>query len=208
MLADNCYPGASKLNVTFITVLNISTDLYLMAIPLPVRLSGFLTLAMGIVPTSQKDSKGSFPLKHLGRSKESKRTVERSHTRSGKKSRVLHPLSIPNDTAWGSDDAIITLDKDTDEIAEGDKDGIVALGVISEASVGSLMSERMSRSGEKRSSSLSPGEILIVREWITMEEQAVPGLDRREAQVETAGWDGMQGSVVKLEDVRRDEAVA
>lgn len=33
---DTCYPGASKLNVTFITVLNISTDLYLMAIPLPI----------------------------------------------------------------------------------------------------------------------------------------------------------------------------
>jgi len=34
---DNCYPGASKLNVTFITALNALTDVYLMAIPLPVR---------------------------------------------------------------------------------------------------------------------------------------------------------------------------
>lgn len=164
--------------------------------------------AMGIVPTDRKDSKGSFPLNHLSNSKERKSTVERSHTRSRKRSCVLHPLSIPNDTAWGSDDAIVTLDKDTDEIVEEDKNGIVALGMISEARVGSFASERRSRTGEKRSSILSPDEILIAREWMTMEGQAVPGLDRREVQVETAGLDGMQGSVVKLEDVRRDEAVA
>lgn len=36
LLTDNCQPGFSKLQVSFVMVLNTITDLYLMAIPLPV----------------------------------------------------------------------------------------------------------------------------------------------------------------------------
>jgi hypothetical protein len=38
---DQCYPGASKLNVSFITSINTVTDIYLMAIPLPVCTNHF-----------------------------------------------------------------------------------------------------------------------------------------------------------------------
>jgi hypothetical protein len=34
---DNCQPGFSTLQVSFIMAINTATDLYLMAIPLPVR---------------------------------------------------------------------------------------------------------------------------------------------------------------------------
>jgi hypothetical protein len=46
---DNCYPGASKLNVTFITILNALTDIYLMAIPLPVQLVSILHRATVLI---------------------------------------------------------------------------------------------------------------------------------------------------------------
>ncbi|KAF2852522.1 hypothetical protein T440DRAFT_526005 [Plenodomus tracheiphilus IPT5] len=259
---NNCYPGASKLNVTFITVLNITTDIYLMAIPLPIiyrahldikrKLSlillfsggwiviifgilrcvtlvtvgptepsksgqwsvreSFLAVlvsnapmvfpllrrwsivAIGIVSTSRKDKK----------SRGSRRTAEGSHEKSGKKHRVLHPLSIPNDTAWGSDDAIVTVDKNADDVMQDTQDGIVALGVIPEASAESFASERRSQTEGKRSSTLLPGEILMVKEWTTSEGQAISGLDRREVQVEAAG---SAVPVVKLEDVRRSDAI-
>ncbi|KAI8932357.1 hypothetical protein NX059_010549 [Plenodomus lindquistii] len=272
---NNCYPGASKLNVTFITVLDVITDLFLMAIPLPiiyrahldiktkvslmilfsggwivisfgilrcvtlvtvgptersmsgqwsVRVSFVAVLvsnapmifplfkrwsyaAMGIASTSRKNSKGSFPLNDLSRTKENRRTMEQSHERSAKRSRMLHPLSIPNDTAWGSDEAIITAEKDADNVIMDKKDGIAALGVIPESSVGSFASERRSQTRAKQSSSLAPNKILMVREWSTIESQAVPGLERREVQVETAGSVGVEGSVVRLEDVRGAETL-
>lgn len=273
---DNCYPGASKLNVTFISVLNISTDLYLMAIPLPIIYRAHLDIkrkislmilfsggwivisfgilrcvtlvtvgptepsesgqwsvresflavlvsnapmvfplvkrwscaAMGIVSTTRKNSKGSFPLDDFSKSRQSKRTVERSHERTSREHRIMHPLSIPNDTAWGSDDAIITVNKETNENLQEDESGATALEVVSETSVESFAKERRSQMGGKRSSSLSPGDILMVREWTTSEGQAIPGLDRREVQVETVGPVGMPDSVVRLEDVRRVEAIA
>lgn len=38
-LLDNCYPGASKLQISFVMAINTITDMYLMAIPLPARLT-------------------------------------------------------------------------------------------------------------------------------------------------------------------------
>ncbi|KAF2828006.1 hypothetical protein CC86DRAFT_465801 [Ophiobolus disseminans] len=41
---NNCYPGASTLNVCFITALNTVTDIYLMAIPIPIICKAKLNL--------------------------------------------------------------------------------------------------------------------------------------------------------------------
>ncbi|KAL5117972.1 hypothetical protein ACEQ8H_004117 [Pleosporales sp. CAS-2024a] len=172
---NNCYPGASKLNVSFITAINATTDMYLMAIPLPIihrakldlkrKLSlfilfsgGWIVIAFGLLrcitlvtvgPTSPSES-GQwsvresfvavlvsntpmvFPLvkrwsksllnlsSHHGhadadadangypladyQAKSKSDGSSRFRTRRGG---FRHPLSIPNDTAWASDEAIV-----------------------------------------------------------------------------------------------------
>ncbi|KAF1944973.1 hypothetical protein EJ02DRAFT_478907 [Clathrospora elynae] len=174
----NCYPGASKLNVTFITVINIVTDLFLMAIPIPIiyharlslkrKISLFLLFSGGHVvivfsllrcvvlvtvspTTSSKAGPWSvresfvavlisnlpmvFPLfkgyfstassmmssRQLHNTSYPLAEIKQTHTaasskthsaRTNKKTRImLHPPDIPNGTAWGSDEAIICIER-------------------------------------------------------------------------------------------------
>ncbi|KAF1968737.1 hypothetical protein BU23DRAFT_572133 [Bimuria novae-zelandiae CBS 107.79] len=142
---NNCYPGASKLQISFVMAINTITDMYLMAIPVPfgptqpsesgqrsVRES-FLAVvisngpmvfplfkrwiyaATGMVSSHRKSSKSAFyPLDSVNKNGERKHTGASSGGQScSKRSRGFqHPLSMPNDTAWGSDEANVTVKKD------------------------------------------------------------------------------------------------
>ncbi|KAI9872230.1 MAG: hypothetical protein M1830_001881, partial [Pleopsidium flavum] len=179
---NNCQPGFSKLQVSYIMAINTATDLYLMAIPLPMiyksRLQtkkkitllvmfsgGFLVMIFGILRCvtlltvstllhktalspyspllsilgetdpaqsgewSVRESfvavvVSNFPMvyplfqrwyrKIRGQDTKSS-SVDPSYRldsnprtgRSKKSKNFQHPLSIPNDTAWGSDEAIV-----------------------------------------------------------------------------------------------------
>ncbi|KAL1966218.1 hypothetical protein VTN77DRAFT_4770 [Rasamsonia byssochlamydoides] len=169
----HCYPANSIIQVAVLISLNISTDLYLTSIPLPMiwksRLpikkkmvllgmfgGGFLVMVFGILrctiilrsgaqgpeEAGQWSCRESFAAVIVGnmpmvypllqrwfhRLQDSSRTAVssasnnlqrssriassvKSKTKSSggnKMKRFLHPLSIPNDTAWGSDEAIVT----------------------------------------------------------------------------------------------------
>lgn len=115
---------------------------------------------------------------------------------------MQHPLSIPNDTAWGSDDAIVTVDHDGDKGTGVRKSSMDGLRVFPDVNGVSYANERHFQAG-LRGDSLSLGDILMVREWRTVEGHADPDLESREVHVESAGSVGAQGSVVKLEDAKR-----
>ncbi|PGH08076.1 hypothetical protein AJ79_06076 [Helicocarpus griseus UAMH5409] len=171
---NHCQPANSIVQVATLISLNISTDLYLMSIPLPMiwksRLpwkrkmfllgmfgGGFLVMVFGILRCTTILTSGErgpeeagrwscresfvavmignlpmvYPLfkgwfdkaksSYIGASKEGSSYHLSSRLQSSKKSggrnkRHLHPLSIPNDTAWGSDEAIVTVDCKTGAI--------------------------------------------------------------------------------------------
>jgi len=162
--------------------------------------------AFGIVSTQRKDSKGSWPLGIVSKNGSSKRTAERSHVGSGfRKHRVQHPLSIPNDTAWGSDEAIVTVDHGGEQETDGAKGSLDVLHVVPEASGASYAAKEGRLPAATRGTSVSPGNILMVREWRTTEGHADPALESREVHVESGGSGGAQGCVVKLEDARRGQ---
>ncbi|KAL1961758.1 hypothetical protein VTN77DRAFT_1084 [Rasamsonia byssochlamydoides] len=155
---NNCQPEYSRLQVSSIMALNTATDLYLMAIPLPMiyqsRLplkkkisllvifsGGFLVMIFGILRCVSLLTVGAtnpaesgewsvresfvavlvsnlpmvFPLFQRWYRKALAQTIkdfsaERSYPLNAKvknSNRFAHPLSIPNDTARGSDETIV-----------------------------------------------------------------------------------------------------
>ncbi|KAL1865420.1 hypothetical protein VTK73DRAFT_5264 [Phialemonium thermophilum] len=159
---NNCQPGFSKLQVSFVMVLNTLTDLYLMAIPLPViyksRLNtgrkvflivlfsgGFLTMAFGIlrcvtlVGATEPSESGQWSVRETfvavmvsnaphvvplvkiwvnklrgygtnsSKSNNTPGSYQLESTRKSRSKKFNHPLSIPNETAWHSDEAIMTI---------------------------------------------------------------------------------------------------
>lgn len=163
--------------------------------------------AAGVVSTQRKDDKGSWPLAIVSKDGSSKRTAERSHVGSGfRKNRAQHPLSIPNDTAWGSDEAIVTLGHDGEQDISKKKGTVDVLQVMPEAD-GTLYAEEERLPAEPRANRISPGDILMVQEWRTIEGRADPELESHEAHVEVGGYGGVQSSVVKLEDARRGQQI-
>lgn len=125
---------------------------------------------LGIVSSHHKSSaSGSYPLRDYDKSTGSGlKSIGSATVRSGgrKKSRGFqHPLSIPNDTAWGSDEAIVTKDQDGNKSGQGNpsqESGLTALpehGVVPSRQGGSRAHGRVSSGG------LGPGEIVMTREW-------------------------------------------
>ncbi|KAH7406988.1 hypothetical protein DE146DRAFT_778586 [Phaeosphaeria sp. MPI-PUGE-AT-0046c] len=220
---NNCYPGASKLNVIFITVLNICTDLYLMAIPLPIiykanldlkkKISlivlfsgGWIVIIFGLLrcitlvsvgPTEPSESgqwsvresfvavlvsntpmvfpllrscaSGSYPLHDYDKSVGSGlKSIGSTTVRSGgrKRSRGFqHPLSIPNDTAWGSDEAIVTRDQGGNKFSQGLQSYDAGLTALPEHGVGTSSHAGSKANGRISGVGMGPGEIVMTREW-------------------------------------------
>ncbi|KAF1914655.1 hypothetical protein BDU57DRAFT_478958 [Ampelomyces quisqualis] len=222
---NNCYPGASKLSVSFITSINTITDMYLMAIPLPIiyrakldikkKISliilfsgGWIVIIFGLLrcitlvsvgPTEPSESgqwsvresfvavlvsntpmvfpllkrwagiasshsaSGSYPLHEYDKSDGSKlksigSTTMRSRGRKKSRGGFVHPLSIPNDTAWGSDEAIVGAE-------QSGKAGKGSEAVVQEGEE-RFASGRGSKSGRGvGSGSAGPGNIVMTREW-------------------------------------------
>jgi hypothetical protein len=77
-----------------------------------------------------------------------------------------HPLSIPNDTAWGSDEAIVTRDQDGmkstgSQRTRSQESGLTALPEREE-----IVGYTVSRGNDGLSSgAMGPGEIFMTRQW-------------------------------------------
>ncbi|KAF1837104.1 hypothetical protein BDW02DRAFT_577369 [Decorospora gaudefroyi] len=176
---NTCYPGASKLNVLFITTINVATDLFLMAIPIPIihgaKLSmkkkiplfilfsgGHIVIIFGILrcvtlvtvgPTEPSES-GHWSVR------ESFVAVLISNAP------MVFPLlkRIPNDTAWASDEAIVVDGKFAvlQEGAVGEKDG----GPAQDGNRGSVAGRAVSiRHEPDCGHAHNHGGILKTREW-------------------------------------------
>jgi len=113
----------------------------------------------------------------------------RSHN---KKSRGFqHPLSIPNDTAWGSDEAIVTIDKDGGVTKTKSKSSEPSLDTLHEESSNPFASNRDSKAERKVSHDPGLGEIVMTREWDISETREQTHADFEEAHMgytEPAGW--------------------
>ncbi|PVH92997.1 hypothetical protein DM02DRAFT_252867 [Periconia macrospinosa] len=200
---NNCQPGFSKLQVLFIMALNTATDLYLMAIPIPIiyktRIEikkkllllilfggGFIVMIFGILRcvtlvtvganspsqsgqwsvresfvailvcngpmvfplfrrwlrkarglgTHGSNSHDSYPLgananRYHGQNSSRSNTLSRPRRPSHK---FQHPLSIPNDTAWGSDDAIVVAEQGGKSVGEDQSSAASTSGLNSKMS--------------------------------------------------------------------------
>ncbi|KAF2708822.1 hypothetical protein K504DRAFT_380567 [Pleomassaria siparia CBS 279.74] len=242
---NNCQPGFSKLQVSFIMAINTATDLYLMAIPIPIiykarldikrKLSlfvlfsgGWIVIIFGILrcvtlvtvganePSEsgqwsvresflaviisnapmifplfkrwfysvsgmtssgfRSDNAHSYPLKSNTKgSKVHIRSGSQPHLRSKKEKKHQHPLSVPNDTAWGSDEAIVTVEQ------SGKKGAMDAVGKVggSKSSNDSLETVREEATNTspnhtatdtnsevgKGAHTFGKGNIVMTREW-------------------------------------------
>ncbi|RYP50150.1 hypothetical protein DL768_004267 [Monosporascus sp. mg162] len=250
------YTGFSKLQVSFIMALNTITDIYLMAIPLPVILKsrmntkrkfflivlfsgGLLTMVFGIlrcitlvtVGATEPSESGQWsvretfvavlvsngpqvvPLFRVWCKKAKGLTTESAHpgsyqleeskkrsnknTPSGsnqssqqRKKKFLHPLSIPNDTAWESHEAIITIQDDSQITSTAPKvhaslstliksqekdpnDGSVPFEGVAKA----VGKPRTSGSGFAKSHPIEDqsDQILVQREWDVSEDAMKAG---------------------------------
>ncbi|KAF3003712.1 hypothetical protein E8E13_009128 [Curvularia kusanoi] len=257
---NNCYPGASKLQISFVMAINTVTDIYLMAIPLPIIYRAHLDLkrkisliilfsggwiviifgilrcatlvsvgptqpsesgqwsvresflavvisngpmifplfkrwayaATGIVSSNrQSDKAATYPLDSQNQLTTSKQTVASSGLRSSKKKSrgFQHPLSIPNDTAWGSDEAIVTIRDDGTTAVGQDKISGGSLDTVCETSVVGFTRG----GGRKNSPEPGLGEIVMTREWDireTHESRCPNPSDARMGYMEPAGWRG------------------
>jgi hypothetical protein len=119
--------------------------------------------------TSIESSKGSagasFPLHDFDVSAGSKlKSIGSSKMRSSSKKRIdaiLHPLSIPNDTAWGSDEAIVTMNKEC-ATSRGDCEDVMETSMDQGTR---FAVERGSKGIGKRESTVMGRDIMMTREW-------------------------------------------
>ncbi|KAF2679284.1 hypothetical protein K458DRAFT_346923 [Lentithecium fluviatile CBS 122367] len=239
---NNCQPGFSKLQVSFVMAINTATDLYLMAIPIPIiwkaRLDtkrkislmvlfsgGWIVIIFGIlrcvtlvtVGANEPSESGQWSVRESfvavlvsnapmvfplfkrwfyaatnltssgfrsntpGQSYPLDSNIKRtgggnSHARSGSnplsgrhKKNYQHPLSIPNDTAWGSDEHIVHTGE-----GEGKKDGAWDKKVGDKSSNESLSTvrEEVGMTVPKRTAAMPKkgsgnglNDIVMTREW-------------------------------------------
>ncbi|CAN9176266.1 unnamed protein product [Alternaria alternata] len=276
MVAFKCWPlhrqwqinpdpgSASKLQISFVMAINTITDMYLMAIPVPIIYRARLDLkrkislivlfsggwiviifgilrcvtlvsvgptqpsesgqwsvresflavvisngpmvfplfkrwfyaATGMVSSHRKSSKAAtYPLDSMNKNGESKQTEASSGGRSGnKRSRGFqHPLSIPNDTAWGSDEAIVTVKKDGTTTTIKDESRETSLDTVREVSANGFAKDRNSKTSRKNSRDPGLGEIMMTREWDikeTHEQNRADCEDTPMGYKEPAGWRG------------------
>lgn len=125
---------------------------------------------LGIVSSHHKSSaSGSYSLHEYDKSAGSGlKSIGSATVRSGgrKKSRGFqHPLSIPNDTAWGSDEAIVTKEQDGKKSDQGKLSEESRLTALPEHGVGSSRQAGSRANGRLSSARLGPGEIVMTREW-------------------------------------------
>lgn len=152
--------------------------------------------ATGMVSSHRKSSKAAtYPLDSVNRAEGSKQTGASSGLRSGnKRSRGFqHPLSIPNDTAWGSDEAIVTVNKDGGATTIKDKSSETSLETICEAGTKAFARDRNSKTSRKNSHDPGLGEIVMTREWDireTHEQERTDAEGSRMGYTEPAGWRG------------------
>jgi hypothetical protein len=113
--------------------------------------------------------------------------TSRSHKRGGSiplsgfhKKNYPHPLSIPNDTAWGSDEHIVQIDDDGKSWKEVEdrKSGIT--GKSSNETLGTLKEEAgvaippKTAAVSQKSGKGGFNDIVMTREWQVIEEHAEP----------------------------------
>lgn len=151
--------------------------------------------ATGMVSSHRKSSKAAtYPLDSVYKTGEGKTRTSSGLRSSNKKSRnYQHPLSIPNDTAWGSDEAIVTVNKDGEATTIKDKSSETSLDMIHEAGTKGFAKDRNSRTSRKNSHDPGFGEIVMTREWDireSHEQEHVDAEDTRMGYKEPAGWRG------------------
>ena len=132
------------------------------------RFKHWFYVATGMVSSHRKSSKGAtYPLDSFNRIGESKQTGASSGLRSSnKRSRGFqHLLSIPNDAAWGSDKAIVTVNKEGGTTTIKDKSSEASLDTVYEESGTDFASNRNPQSGRKGSHDPGLGAIVMTREW-------------------------------------------
>lgn len=114
--------------------------------------------ALGIASSHHKSSTGgSYPLPDYDSKQKS---MGSSRFRSKRHGGFRHPLSIPNDTAWGSDEAIVTVDGDGKK--DGGKGSNEELQVVVEEQEVGFAKDRGSKSDRLGG---GPGGIVKTREW-------------------------------------------
>lgn len=150
--------------------------------------------ATGMVSSHRKSSKAaSYPLDSINKVDQSKQTGASSGTRShNKRSRGFqHPLSIPNDTAWGSDEAIVTVNKDGGTTTTKDKSSDASLETLHEENSTPYANNRGSKTVKKGSHDLGLGNIMMTREWDiseTHEQRRADAGTLHMGYTEPAGW--------------------
>lgn len=151
--------------------------------------------ATGMVSSHRKNSKeATYPLDSVNKTGGSKRTGASSGLRSGnKKSRGFqHPLSLPNDTAWGSDEAIVTVNKNGETTIK-DKASETSLDTLQEVNTKGYTRDRNLRTSRRNSQDPGFGDIVMTREWDITEthEQERTNVEyARMGYKEPAGWRG------------------
>lgn len=146
----------------------------------------------GMMSSYRKSSKtATYQLDSVNKAGESKTEASSGIRSSNKKSRnYQHPLSIPNDTAWGSDEAIVTVNKDGETTINKDKSSETSLDTIHEVGLKDLR-DRNSKTIRKNSHDPGFGEIVMTREWDireTREQERAHAEDARMGYNEPAGW--------------------
>jgi hypothetical protein len=117
---------------------------------------------------------GSYPLGEIDKSKTGNSgSIARSGEGKRKDSMFRHPLSIPNDTAWGSDEAIVK----TEESAMRSEDGSLQARTPPEGDRGVFPRDTGSKSGGSTHGNgiargVGCGDIVMTREWKVSEEQS------------------------------------
>ena len=152
--------------------------------------------ATGVVSSHRQSTKeASYPQNSQTKRRQSKHTGSSSGLQSGnKKSRNFqHPLSIPNDTAWGSDEAIVTM-KNSPNVVVQDKTSETTLAAAYELDdLDFVVRERNTNGGAENSQEQGLGAIMMTREWNIKEshEQVRPhSRDGRMGYTEPDGWRG------------------
>ncbi len=137
-----------------------------------------------IVSSYRKSSKAAtYPLDTVPKNNhdEQKRVCYDLKINSRKNRGFQHPLSIPNDTAWGSDEAIITVNKDGSSTTIMDKSSEASVDMGDEQTATSFTGRQELNSDKRHGRDRGLGDIVMTREWDLSEthEQDQPDLKKR-----------------------------
>jgi hypothetical protein len=151
--------------------------------------------ATGVMSSHHQSTKeASYPHDSQTKKRQSKYTGGSSGLQSGnKKSRNFqHPLSIPNDTAWGSDEAIVTMKNSTNTTVQ-DKTSETTLAAAYELDDLDFVRDRNTNGGVENGHEQGLGAIMMTREWNikeTHEQGSSCSRDARMGYTEPDGWRG------------------